>query len=56
VAVSAKLEGLLFGVSARDPFTFATAAIGVCAVAAMASVIPARRAAGADPIIASRAE
>jgi predicted permease len=48
------LSGLLFGVTAGDPLTFA-AMVGVLgAVAAMAGYVPARRASRIDPMIALR--
>jgi predicted permease len=43
------LEHLIFGVSALDPITFATVALGLLAVAAVASLIPARRIAALNP-------
>jgi predicted permease len=43
------LEHLIFGVSALDPVTFATVALGLLAVAAAASLIPARRIAALNP-------
>ena len=50
------IRGLLFEVSATDPFTFATVATGLLAVALLASYIPARRATRVDPMIALRGE
>ena len=44
------MEGLLFGVPASDPVTFATAAVLLTAVAAVASAIPAQRAVKVDPM------
>ena len=52
--VSRVLRTLLFSVSAADPLTFAAVAILLVAVAAIASYIPARRAARVDPLVAMR--
>ena len=48
------LQGLLFGVRATDPLTFAAAPTTILAVAALACFAPARRAAQVDPITALR--
>jgi putative ABC transport system permease protein len=50
------LSGLLFDISATDPATFATVSALLIAVAALASYLPARRAAAVDPLVALRAE
>jgi putative ABC transport system permease protein len=50
------LAGLLYGVSTRDPLTFAAVAIALLAVAAMASYIPVVRAIRVDPVVALRYE
>jgi putative ABC transport system permease protein len=50
------MAGLLFGVSPFDPFTFLAVALGLTGVALVASYLPARRAAAADPMSALRAE
>jgi putative ABC transport system permease protein len=55
-AVTQLLANLLYGVSARDPIIFGSVAIALSVVAAMASVLPARRAATVDPLVALREE
>jgi ABC-type antimicrobial peptide transport system permease subunit len=53
---SGLLSHLLFGVSATDPLVFGAAAAGLAIVAAAGYLIPAARAAKADPIGALRGE
>jgi predicted permease len=48
------LSGFLFGISPRDPVTFAAAAAFLFAVAAIASAIPAARVLGIDPVVVLR--
>ena len=50
------IRTMLFGVAALDPLTFASVAVALIGVAVVASWLPARRAAGVDPVIAMRAE
>lgn len=50
------ISGLVFGISPADPMTFLAAASGLIALAAVASYIPARRAAKVDPMVALRYE
>ena len=46
----------LYGVNAFDPLTVVAAAAVICAAAALASWLPARRASRVDPMVALRAE
>jgi ABC-type antimicrobial peptide transport system permease subunit len=50
------LNGLLFGVTAADPVTFAGMLITLAVIAALAGYVPARRASRIDPVVALRSE
>jgi putative ABC transport system permease protein len=56
LALTRLMEGILFGVGARDPVTFAAVTALVVAVALLATVLPARHAARVEPVLALRAE
>jgi putative ABC transport system permease protein len=56
LATGRALRGLLVGVSARDPITLGVVALVLLAVATLAALFPARRAALVDPMCALRAE
>ena len=50
------MKGLLFGVSAADPATYAAITLLLFAIAALACYIPGRRAMSVDPLVALRHE
>lgn len=50
------LESMLFGVSAKDPWSFAAAASLLAIVATAAAFLPAWRAAAVNPVEVLRAE
>jgi putative ABC transport system permease protein len=54
-ALSRLVASFLFGVSPTDPFIYLVAALTMIGIAILASALPARRAASADPIRALRA-
>jgi ABC-type antimicrobial peptide transport system permease subunit len=56
ILCSRLLRSMLFGVVPGDPATFVAALVGIVVVALVASVLPARRAASIDPMVALRYE
>ena len=50
------LEGLLYGVTARDPLTLGVTIVSLSVVAVLACWLPARRASAIDPMRSLRAE
>jgi predicted permease len=55
-ALTQLMKTLLFGISPLDPLTFVTMPFMLATAAAVASYLPARRAAGVDPVGALRAD
>ena len=55
-AVSRTLSSLLFETTPHDPVTFAAVAAAMMVVATVAAFLPARRAAGGDPVAALRGD
>lgn len=56
LAAARLISGLLYGVAPSDPLTLVAVALLLGIVAILASVLPARRAAVTDPVIALRAD
>jgi ABC-type antimicrobial peptide transport system permease subunit len=56
LALGRAVSSLVFGVPVRDPATFSLVAVVLTAVALAACIIPARRAARVDPMVALREE
>jgi putative ABC transport system permease protein len=56
LALVRALSALLYGVDARDPWTYLAGTAALGAVAALACSLPARRAAAVDPAVALRSE
>jgi len=56
LAVTKVLASMLYGLTARDPFTLIGAAVVLIAVATLAATLPAWRASRTDPITALRYE
>ena len=55
-ALTRLMSSLLFGVKSVDPVTYGAVTVGLMATAALASYLPARRAAGVSPVESLRAE
>ena len=55
-ALTQSMKSLLFGISPLDPVTYLLVPVVLIAAAALASYLPARRAAGVNPVEALRAE
>jgi putative ABC transport system permease protein len=56
IVSSRLIAGVLYGVSSHDPLTFLTVSLVLMAIAAIAGLVPARRAMRLDPIVALRCE
>jgi ABC-type antimicrobial peptide transport system permease subunit len=56
LATSRILEGVMFGIQARNPVVYVVVTAGLVAVTAVAAYLPARRATRIDPAEALRPE
>ena len=56
LALTRVIESFLFGVEPTDPRTLVAVSLGLCAVAVLASLVPALRASRLDPLLALRKE
>jgi ABC-type lipoprotein release transport system permease subunit len=56
LALGRLMQGILYGVSATDPFSFASAALVLLGAALLASLLPAHWATRLDPMFALRVE
>jgi predicted permease len=56
IAAGPTVTPLLFGTSAREPMAFAFASVVLFGIAILAAIVPTRRAARVDPIVALRAD
>ena len=56
LAAARVVSGMLVNISPADPLTFASAAVFLALVAALASYLPALRATRVDPVVALRNE
>ncbi len=55
-ALARVMASVVFGISPRDPLTFATLPIAIVGVTLLACYLPARRAARVDPVVAIRTD